>query len=174
VTTASLIGIRPATSADLDSIGALTADAYLHDEHVGADSEYLTVLRDATVRAEQATLLVAMLDDDVVGTVTFARPPSPLAQIAGPGEAEFRALAVSPRVRNRGVGDQLVRACIDLAAGHGDTALVLSTLDNMHAAHRLYTRRGFYRLPERDWSPRPGADLQVYGLVLSSRRPATH
>ena len=36
----------------------------------------------------------------------------------------------------------------------------------MRAAHRLYERTGFRRLPERDWSPRPGVQLLAYSLEL--------
>jgi hypothetical protein len=42
--------------------------------------------------------------------------------------------------------------------------VVLSTERRMTAAHRLYARLGFRRLPERDWSPTPGVDLLVYAL----------
>ena len=42
--------------------------------------------------------------------------------------------------------------------------MVLSTDPRMTAAHRLYERLGFRRLPERDWTPVPGIDLLVYAL----------
>ena len=44
---------------------------------------------------------------------------------------------------------------------------MLLTLPEMRAAHHLYTQAGFSRLPDRDWSPRPGAILLAYGLVLA-------
>jgi hypothetical protein len=44
--------------------------------------------------------------------------------------------------------------------------MVLSTDTRMAAAHRLYERLGFARLPERDWTPLPGVDLLVYALDL--------
>jgi hypothetical protein len=37
----------------------------------------------------------------------------------------------------------------------------------MTAAHRLYTRLGFVRLPTRDWEPVPGISLRAFGLALS-------
>jgi hypothetical protein len=36
----------------------------------------------------------------------------------------------------------------------------------MTAAHRLYHRLGFTRLPERDWSPEPDIELLVYARDL--------
>jgi ribosomal protein S18 acetylase RimI-like enzyme len=64
------------------------------------------------------------------------------------------------------VGELLVRECLDRARAAGKRRMVLSTDPRMAAAHRLYTRLGFTRLPERDWAPRPGIDLLVYALEL--------
>ena len=50
------------------------------------------------------------------------------------------------------------------AAGHG--AMVICTEPQMYAAHRLYQRLGFRRVPERDWSPTPGIDLLAYRRPL--------
>ena len=36
----------------------------------------------------------------------------------------------------------------------------------MKPAHRIYERLGFTRVPERDWSPRPGVHLYAYSLAL--------
>jgi ribosomal protein S18 acetylase RimI-like enzyme len=85
----------------------------------------------------------------------------------GPGEAEVRALAVDPHARGRGIGAALVTAVVERAARRGIRQLVLLTLPEMRAAHHLYTQAGFRRLPDRDWSPRPGAILLAYGLVLA-------
>jgi ribosomal protein S18 acetylase RimI-like enzyme len=62
----------------------------------------------------------------------------------------------------------LVTAVIDRAARRGVRHLVLLTLAEMHAAQRLYTDAGFGRLPDRDWSPAPGAILLAYGLPLAT------
>jgi hypothetical protein len=37
----------------------------------------------------------------------------------------------------------------------------------MHAAHRLYERLGFTRLPDRDWEPVPQVLLLAYSLSLT-------
>ena len=37
----------------------------------------------------------------------------------------------------------------------------------MHAAHRLYERRGYARDPERDWMPEPDFTLLAYRLQLT-------
>jgi ribosomal protein S18 acetylase RimI-like enzyme len=81
-------------------------------------------------------------------------------------EAAFRMLAVDPAVRGRGVGELLVRTCLDRAGAAGKRRVVISTDPRMTSAHRLYERLGFRRLPARDWSPVPGVDLLVYSVEL--------
>ena len=66
-------------------------------------------------------------------------------------------------IQLRGVGELLVRHCLDLAAASGSTAIVISTAVWMDATHRLYQRLGFVPAPERDWSPR--ADVRLLALV---------
>jgi len=38
----------------------------------------------------------------------------------------------------------------------------------MTAAHRIYQRLGFERVPERDWSPIAGVDLLAFALEFGS------
>ncbi len=56
--------------------------------------------------------------------------------------------------------------CLDRARAAGKRRMVLSTGPRMAAAHRLYERLGFTRLPQRDWAPVPGVDLVVYARYL--------
>ena len=65
-------------------------------------------------------------------------------------------LAVAPDARRQGVGEALARLVLDRFRELGAAAIVLSSLAEMAAAHRLYERLGFDRIPERDWSPAPG------------------
>ena len=81
-------------------------------------------------------------------------------------EAAFRMLVVDPAVQGRGIGELLVTTCIERARAAGKRRVVLSTDRRMTTAQRLYERLGFRRLPERDWTPRPGIDLVVYALEL--------
>ncbi|AQT74341.1 MULTISPECIES: GNAT family N-acetyltransferase [Streptomyces] len=161
--------IRTAVPADHETLGEITAQAYLADGHLdfNEDDAYLTVLRDVAGRAALAEVLVAERDGRVLGGVTFAAPGSPLADIAGPDEAEFRMLAVAHAARGQGAGEALVRACIERArAIEGVTGVVLSTQRSMAGAHRIYARLGFVRTPERDWAPIEGLKLLTYRLKL--------
>ena len=163
----SEFSIRPATPADHDTIGRLCVAAYVDAGFVPAGSDYAPVLADAATRAREATLLAAVDGAGaIIGTVTFCRPGSTFAELPAPGEAEFRMLAVSAEARGRGVGEALVRECLDRARTHGDDAIVLSTQPEMRAAHRIYERLGFVRVPERDWYPVPDVRLLCYRLTL--------
>lgn len=161
--------IRAALPAEYAELGEITARAYLADGHLDAneDGDYLNVLRDVTGRAARAEVLLAERGGRILGGVTFAAPGSPLADIAGPDEAEFRMLAVAREGRGQGIGEALVRACLDRArAIEGVSAVVLSTQRGMTGAHRIYSRLGFERTPERDWAPVEGLTLLTYRLKL--------
>ncbi|MFI9342310.1 GNAT family N-acetyltransferase [Streptomyces sp. NPDC052773] len=164
--------IRPVTPAEYDTVGEITAQAYLRDGLLdfGESDAYLEELRDVAKRAAAAEVLVAVAEERVVGGVTFVPSGGPMADVAGPGEAEIRMLAVAREARRRGAGEALVRACVDRArATPGCVRVVLSSQPTMHSAHRVYERLGFVRTPERDWNPLPELDditLLTYELTL--------
>ncbi|MFI0515500.1 GNAT family N-acetyltransferase [Streptomyces sp. WSLK1-5] len=165
------IVIRPAEPTDYEPLGDITARAYLDDGLLvfgGEADSYLAELRDVAKRARTAQVLVATADDRLLGGVTYVPSGGPMAELARPGEAEIRMLAVSREARGRGVGQALVQACVDRAAAAG-TDIVLCTQPTMRTAHRIYERLGFTRVPERDWHPVPEAPdftLLTYQLTL--------
>lgn len=165
--------VRAARETELERIGALTAEVYGGEGLAGP--EYLEVLKDARSRWESpATTLLVAHDDgadepqDILGVVVYAAPGSPWQDLGQDDEAEFRMLATAVEARGRGVGEALVRACVERAKQGGSPRLVLSTGPEMLAAHRLYERLGFVRIPERDWRPRPDMEflLRAYSLEL--------
>ena len=161
------VTVRLARPAEYAAVGELTGAVY--DAEGFAHGDYLPVLRDAASRAATADLLVAVdAAGRLLGTVTCILGGTPYADVARPGEAEFRMLAVRPEARGEGIGELLVRACIARAWDAGARRLVISTQPEMATAHRLYERLGFTRSPERDWSPEPGVDLRTYTLELTS------
>jgi len=158
--------IRRARPDELDAVGRLTVDAYVGAGVIPADAPYLEFLGDAAHRNTHAELWVAVDGRGVVGTVTFVEPGSALVEIGREGEAEIRSLAVDPRATGEGIGEVLTRHTLDLARQRGLDRMVLSSSVTMHAAHRLYERLGFTRLPDRDWSPVAGVQLVAYELLL--------
>lgn len=153
-------------------MGELTAHAYLVDDLVPAGSDYVSQLRDARHRAAHTDLLVAV-DEDIeepviLGAVAFVSAGTEYAEICRDGEAEFRMLAVAPPARRRGVARLLVQACLDRARESGASQVVICSSTDMPAAHRLYQRFGFQRLPDRDWSPHEGIELLAFRLPLAA------
>ena len=160
------ITVRVAHDDELDAAGSAVREAYTADGLGHGD--YLDVIADARDRARDAEVSIA-LDEagSVIGCVTFALPGSRWAQLAGPGEAEFRMLGVLPQARGRGVGEALTRWCVDRAQESGALRLLLASSTLMVAAHRLYRRLGFTRVPESDFTPVPGVDLLAFALELA-------
>jgi ribosomal protein S18 acetylase RimI-like enzyme len=154
--------IRHPAPAELPAVADLCVAAYepfLRDDH-----HYVATLRDVERRTREAELLVAA-DDRLLGTVTYVPDGGPLGEIAGPDEAEFRMLAVDPAAQGRGVGTALLRRVLADSAERGHAGAVCSSLPDMRAAHRIYERLGFRRVPARDWSPVPGVKLLCFAVV---------
>jgi ribosomal protein S18 acetylase RimI-like enzyme len=161
--------IRPVEPRDHAGVAALTVAAY---RSVGpVDADYAAALADVAGRARVAEVLVAELVDGdtgrLAGSVTcLPDGRGPLAELARPGEATLRMLAVDPALHGHGAGEALVRACLRRAREAGMTRVVLCTQPNMTSAARLYRRLGFVHRPERDWSPRPDLRLLTFTLDL--------
>src|SRR6476646_5294638 len=129
--------LRRADPADHAAIGQVTVEAYAPFS-LGPEDPYLEHLRNAAARDLEAELWVATPDDgdSVLGTVTICREGSPWRELADHDEGEFRMLAVDPAARGCGVGEALVRLVLDRFREQGATAIVLSSLPDMVAAHR--------------------------------------
>ena len=159
------VTIDRATSADFDRIAELTVGVYTAEDLVSPG--YVPQLADVAGRADRADLLVARdAAGRVVGSVALVLSGDFGEVTRSADEAAFRMLAVDAGVRGQGVGEALVQECLARARAVGRRRMVLSTGLRMTAAHRLYERLGFTRLPERDWTPVPGIDLRVYSLDL--------
>ncbi|SBT47039.1 GNAT family N-acetyltransferase [Micromonospora auratinigra] len=165
--------VRRAEPADFPAVARLTVAAYEADGQLKDEPGYAVTLADVAARAGAGEVLVAVdgADGAVLGAVTLVLAGSPYADLCGPGEAEFRMLAVDPAAQGRGAGAALVRACVARAAELGCSALVICVRAGMAAsAHRLYERLGFVRVPGKDWTPVPGVDLLGLRLELPASR----
>jgi predicted N-acetyltransferase YhbS len=165
--------VRAARPEEYAAVGALTAEAYRvdglldpHDQPV--DAAYEEKLLDATRRAREAELWVAVDSDGVVlGTVTWCPVGSPWRQLAlAEHQAEFRMLSVAPAGRRRGVARALVEACLARARRDAMSEVVIWSHPRMFGAHALYARMGFERAYDLDGSPVPGVYLWGFRLGL--------
>ena len=153
--------VEPATPADHGRIAELTVGVYIDGGF--ANPGYATELADVAGRATRAELLVVRDDGGrVVGSVALVLDGDFGEVTESDDEAGFRMLVVDPVAQGRGIGAALVEECLARARAAGKRRVVISTATRMTAAHRLYERLGFTRLPERDWTPVPGIDLIVY------------
>lgn len=158
--------VRRARPEELEAVGAITLAAY--EPMLGAhESSYAEKLADAAARDREAELWIAVDGAELLGTVTRCPEGSPWRELAGPGEGEFRMLAVAPGAQGRGVGEALARHVVELFDEEGARAVVLSSTPLMATAHRLYERLGFRRWPERDWEPLPGVELLAFRKELA-------
>src|SRR5438445_2494296 len=107
------IEVRPVKGDEHRAAGAATARAYEEFAPQRRDGwlAYLDRIADVGGRAERATVLVAIVDGHVAGSVTLELdrriredPESPLA----PDEAHVRMLGVDPAYRGRGIARALM------------------------------------------------------------------
>ena len=151
------VTVRDAVETDFPAIGELTVRAYLDGGHLQEGDGYLTNLADVAARAAAARVLVAEAPGPggapvVAGSVVLSLPGMEMSELAQDGELEFRMLAVHPDHHRKGVARALVRTVITRAeALEAISAVVLTTMETMLGAHRLYESEGFVRTPERDW-----------------------
>jgi ribosomal protein S18 acetylase RimI-like enzyme len=120
---------------------------------------YADVLRDAPGQAAQSQILVALREGELVGTVAIVPAGRPLAEVAQPGEVEFRFMAVAPRAWRQGIAQALMAAVIDRSAGQ---TLVCSVIEGNDPAAGLYLSHGFTPVPARDHVPVPEVRLRVF------------
>ncbi|MBF6329189.1 GNAT family N-acetyltransferase [Nocardia transvalensis] len=159
--------IRPIRPEEIRAVGSLTVEVYVGEGYISPESPYVAELSDAETRAREAEVLVAVRDAAILGSLTMARPGTPYAEIARPGEIEFRMLAVAKQARGLGVGTALVHNVIQTARAEGCEAVVLTTMPPMVDARRIYDRLGFIHVPQRDWAPRPNSEkMTVMRLEL--------
>jgi ribosomal protein S18 acetylase RimI-like enzyme len=157
--------IRLAHADEYDRVADILTEAYAPGGLRAGDA-YWGHLRDVSRRATTAEVWVAAEDQTVLGTVTWPPPGSPQRELAADGEAEFRMLGVDPRAQGRGIGRALVEAVVERARTEGFRRVVLSTAPWSIAAHHLYERLDFVRVPERDWPVYVDLVLRVYALEL--------
>jgi ribosomal protein S18 acetylase RimI-like enzyme len=164
-----VIEVREVLPAEQTTAGRLVVEAY-RTLGVPQSEGYEREMADVAGRVLGSTVLVAVLDGRVVGTVTFAPAGSPFNEAGDPDGAAIRMLGVAADARGRGVGEALVRACAERARALGARRVWLHTEPFMDAAQRLYARLGFERAPERDWrfeeEGEPDVILLAYVLEL--------
>ena len=112
--------------------------------------------------AQDADLVVAEYEGAVAGAVAHFGPGRPRSPVFPDEWSVIRMLVVDPAARGRGLGRQLMAACIRHARQAGAPALGLHTSPIMAAAVRMYEGLGFVR--DRDLPPNRGVSYGRYVL----------
>lgn len=158
------VTIRPCRAPEQELVGRLVVAAY--DEVGRVSEEYRATLADVADRIGAGSdVLVAVDGDAVLGSVTVVAASSEHFEHGPHGDGGCRMLAVAPDAQGRGVGHALLDAVLDHARGEGWRRLVLTTMEWMHGAQRLYEQAGFVRRPDLDVRYASGVGL-CYALDL--------
>jgi len=150
------IEVREASPEEYAEAGRVTAEAYREFVRPGDDDweRYLLRIADVQARAEQTTIMVAVEDGRVLGSLTLelegrVRDGDQEHRPLDPGEAHIRMLGVDPAVRARGVARELMAASEVRARAAGKTFLTLHTTLRMEAAQAMYERLGYHGSADR-------------------------
>ena len=129
--------IEPATAATPDVQAALAR--LLPQLNPGLQVPSLERVR-AIVEDPNVTLLFAKDAGEVIGTATVVVYPTPFWI-----KARIDEVVVDQAARGKGVGEALVRACLDIARVRGAQIAELQSArtEARVVAHRLYRRMGF-------------------------------
>jgi predicted N-acetyltransferase YhbS/mannose-6-phosphate isomerase-like protein (cupin superfamily) len=148
------VEVRDAGRSDLPAVRRVLLGAYQEYAEVLAPAvfgRYLTDILDVQGRTGAGRQLVATDGGRVVGTVTFYADAGQEGFGGPAGWAGLRALGVEPAARGQGIGQALVRACLERARAGGAPVLCLHTAEFMTAAVAMYERLGFRRAPAFDF-----------------------
>src|SRR3954471_24943886 len=141
--------IRHANSDDLPAMQALEKHAATAAHWTATD--YQKIFDSPELQTDWRRIALVIEEDGKVQGFL-------VAQTVG-GEWEIENVAIAPDARRRGLGTRLVGELLDLARGHGATAVFLEVRESNHPARALYgkwaflesgRRKGYYHHPEED------------------------
>ena len=111
------------------------------------------VLSDAQVAFEEKTLYVLKEEDAVLGSIIINNKQHPeyrrmpwKVQVSDEEVMTIHTLVVDPKVRNRGIGEKLVRFSIDFCKNAGAKVIRNDTHFRNVPARNLYVKCGFQSL----------------------------
>jgi ribosomal protein S18 acetylase RimI-like enzyme len=151
------IEIRAARPEEFEEAGRVTALAYREFARPGETDweEYSDRIADVGARAGTTTVLVAVEDGRVLGSVTLELDGRVEAgheaadDVVPPHEVHVRMLGVDPAARGRGVGKALMLAAIALSRRRGKRLMTLNTTRRMKVAQGMYESMRFEQGPDR-------------------------
>lgn len=111
--------------------------------------------------AATGEIVVAELDEKLVGAVVYVGPHQPKSEFFAPEWPIMRMLVVAPESRGHGVGRALAEECILRARRDGAADFALHTSKIMSVALPMYQRMGF-----NWWADAPSIYGVRYGVYI--------
>lgn len=144
-TNPTLMHIRPALDPEMEIAMAVAERAFFPMKEYIVECEWYNLIsrtRKNMSNTIENTVLVALCEDTLVGTVVYNGPPGPRNTFPE-GWSYMRGLAVEPGWNRQGVGRALVLECVNLARRHAARHIGLYTADDNVGARNLYMNLGF-------------------------------
>jgi len=164
----AVVLVREATLAEHAQAATVTVEGYREyasQMSPEAWAEYERDLSDIKGRAVKGVILVAEVDGVIAAALSYFGAGRIESDWLPADWAYFRALAVLPGYRGRGIARALTMASIARARSEGAAALALHTTEGMPVARAMYERMGFVRQTERQGST---WKVWLYALPLSN------
>jgi len=164
-----MIVVREARPEDDPAVGEILVQGYVTAyakkmPHVVVGEVRRATLRDVASKRAIATVLVAEVDGQVVGTVALFKPGAPTSEAFVPNAADLRHLAVHPSMQGKGLARPLLDEAERIAREQWKvSAICLHVRRGNAGVARLYQSRGYARTPEGDLSY-PDVELDAYVL----------
>ena len=136
-----MMDIREAAEADIPAVVAMLADDHLGQQReTPGDPAYLRAFRAVGMQAGNH-LFVGVKDGAVAACAQLIFQPG--LSRTGTTRATIEGVRVASALRRRGLGEQIIRFCIERAREGGAGLVQLTSDASRTDAHRFYRRLGF-------------------------------
>ena len=138
--------VRNALNYEFNDVALLAVEAYSEYSHTLTSDNWeimRTNLSNVAEIAKQGRLIVAQLEQKIVGSVVYYSPRTSDSRFFQPEWASLRMLAVLPQYQGQGIGQQLSLECVHRSKQDEAGVIGLHTSELMVAARRMYERLGF-------------------------------
>jgi GNAT superfamily N-acetyltransferase len=144
MTTTNHIHLRDFKPEDASRVNSVVLAAWQEFESsIPAWAELSARLGALVAHAHESEVIVAELDDQLLGAVAYVAARQPKAAFFPENWPIVRLLSVHPDARGHGLGRALLQACIARAQRDGASIMALHTTPVMASALRLYAQEGF-------------------------------
>ncbi len=136
--------IRDFLPSDATQVNALALRAF--DQFKGNYQDwpaFQTKIGNMSALADVGEIIVAEVEERIVGAVAYVGPDAPKAEFFQPEWPIMRMLVVTPDFRGHGIGRTLAEECLCRAKRDQASVFALHTSELMQIALPMYQRMGF-------------------------------